>query len=66
MDFAAGHLPGSLSIPLRPAFATWLGWLIPAGTPLTLLGETPEQVALAQRELSRIGLDRRWRGRPAG
>jgi glyoxylase-like metal-dependent hydrolase (beta-lactamase superfamily II)/rhodanese-related sulfurtransferase len=26
-EFAAGHLPGSLSIPLRPAFATWLGWL---------------------------------------
>ena len=27
-DFAAGHLPGSVSIPLRPAFATWLGWLV--------------------------------------
>jgi hydroxyacylglutathione hydrolase len=26
-DFAAGHIPGSLSIALRPAFATWLGWL---------------------------------------
>jgi hydroxyacylglutathione hydrolase len=25
--FAAGHLPGSLSVPLRPEFATWLGWL---------------------------------------
>jgi len=26
-DFAAGHIPGSLSIALRPVFATWLGWL---------------------------------------
>jgi rhodanese-related sulfurtransferase len=28
------------------------------GHPLTLLGETPEQVAAAQRELTRIGIDR--------
>ncbi len=27
-DYAAGHMPGSVSIPLRDAFATWLGWLI--------------------------------------
>lgn len=26
-SFAAGHIPGALSIELRPAFATWLGWL---------------------------------------
>jgi glyoxylase-like metal-dependent hydrolase (beta-lactamase superfamily II) len=56
--FAAGHVPGSLSFGLEDSFVTYLGWLLPAGTPLTLLGETPEQVALAQRELSRIGLDR--------
>jgi len=28
-DYAAGHIPGSLAIPLREAFATWLGWLVP-------------------------------------
>jgi hydroxyacylglutathione hydrolase len=27
-DFAAGHVPGSVSIVLRPAFASWLGWLL--------------------------------------
>jgi glyoxylase-like metal-dependent hydrolase (beta-lactamase superfamily II)/rhodanese-related sulfurtransferase len=27
IEFAAGHLPGALSIELRSAFATWLGWL---------------------------------------
>ena len=56
--FAAGFLPGSFSFPLDGSFATYLGWLIPRGTPVTLLGETPEQVALAQRELARIGIDR--------
>jgi hydroxyacylglutathione hydrolase len=56
--FAAGHLPGTLSFDLDGSFATYLGWLIPWGTPLTLLGQTPEQVAEAQRELVRIGIDR--------
>jgi hydroxyacylglutathione hydrolase len=26
--FAEGHIPGSLSIALRPAFASWLGWMV--------------------------------------
>ncbi|NUT33420.1 MAG: MBL fold metallo-hydrolase [Hamadaea sp.] len=56
--FAAGHVAGTLNFGLDGSFATYLGWLIPWGTPLTLLGETPEQVAQAQRELVRIGIDR--------
>ncbi|HEX6872941.1 MAG TPA: MBL fold metallo-hydrolase [Micromonosporaceae bacterium] len=56
--FAAGHVAGTLNFGLDGSFATYLGWLIPWGTPLTLLGETPEQVAEAQRELTRIGIDR--------
>ncbi|MGZ4624556.1 MAG: rhodanese-like domain-containing protein, partial [Blastococcus sp.] len=39
-------------------FVTYLGWLLPWGTPVTLLGETAEDVAEAQRELVRIGIDR--------
>src|SRR6266487_2141483 len=56
--FAAGHVPGTLSFSLDGSFATYLGWLIPWGMPLTLLGETSGQVAEAQRELARIGIDR--------
>jgi hydroxyacylglutathione hydrolase len=56
--FAAGHVPGSLSFPLGGAFATHLGWLLPDGARLTLLASTPGQVAAAQRELARIGVDR--------
>jgi len=56
--FAAGYLPGTFSFPLDGTFATYLGWMIPWGTPLTLLGESAEQVAQAQRELVRIGIDR--------
>ncbi|MBW0119530.1 rhodanese-like domain-containing protein, partial [Pseudonocardia abyssalis] len=56
--FAAGHVAGSVNIGLTGQFVTYLGWLIPWGTPVTLLGETPSQVADAQRELVRIGIDR--------
>ncbi len=56
--FASGHVAGTLSFDLDGSFATYLGWLIPWETPLTLLGHTPEQVAEAQRELVRIGIDR--------
>lgn len=56
--FAAGHAPGTLNFGLDGGFATYLGWLITWGTPVTLLGETPEDVAEAQRELVRIGIDR--------
>ncbi len=55
--------------------STWLGWLIDWGVPVTFLAQTPEQVADAQRELVRIGIDRpaaqatgepeQWAGDPA-
>ncbi len=57
--FAAGHLPGALNFELAIAnFVTYVGWLIPWGAPITLIGETEEQVADARRELVRIGIDR--------
>ncbi len=56
--FAAGFVPGTFNFGIDGQFATYLGWLIPWGSPVTLLGETPEQVAEAQRELVRIGIDR--------
>jgi len=56
--FAAGHVSGTFNFGIDGQFATYLGWLIPWGTPVTLLGESPEQVAEAQRELVRIGIDR--------
>ena len=56
--FAAGHLPGSFGFEYGDSFATYLGWLIPWGTPLTLIGETAGRLAAAQRDLARIGIDR--------
>ena len=56
--FANGHTPGALNFGLDGSLATYVGWLITWGTPVTLLGESAEDVADAQRELVRIGIDR--------
>jgi hydroxyacylglutathione hydrolase len=55
--FAAGHLAGSLGFELSTNFVTYLGWLYRWGTPLTLIGESMDQIAEARRELVRIGID---------
>jgi rhodanese-related sulfurtransferase len=55
--FAAGHLAGTLGFELSTNFVTYLGWLYRWDTPITLIGETPEQIAEARRELVRIGVD---------
>jgi hydroxyacylglutathione hydrolase len=55
--FAAGHLAGSLGFELSTNFVTYLGWLYRWGTPLTLIGDSMDQVAEAKRELVRIGID---------
>jgi hydroxyacylglutathione hydrolase len=55
--YAQGHLHGSVSMELRDSFATYLGWILPWGSSIALVGDTPEQVAQAQLALARIGID---------
>ncbi|MCM0619495.1 rhodanese-like domain-containing protein [Nocardioides bruguierae] len=59
--YPAAHVPGSISVDISGAFSTYLGWILPWGTPLTLIAGTAEDVAAAQRQLVRIGIER-----PAG
>jgi hydroxyacylglutathione hydrolase len=42
VDFARGHIPAALSIALRPTFASWLGWIVPAERPLVFV-RAPDQ-----------------------
>jgi hydroxyacylglutathione hydrolase len=56
-DFAAGHVPGALSIPLRRAFATWLGWLLPAQQQIVVLrnlNQDPDEIVW---QAAKIGYD---------
>lgn len=56
--FARAHVAGTVSIELGDPFSTYLGWTIPWGAPVTLIGDRPEQVTEAQLQLTRIGIDR--------
>jgi hydroxyacylglutathione hydrolase len=55
--FARAHLTGTISVEFGDSFSTYLGWVIPWGMPLTLIGESPDQIAEAQLHLARIGID---------
>ncbi|MFE7412934.1 rhodanese-like domain-containing protein [Streptomyces laurentii] len=56
--FAEGHVAGTFNFEVDGQLATYLAWMIPWGKPVTLLAESPEQLAAAQRELVRVGIDR--------
>ncbi|HEX5410090.1 MAG TPA: rhodanese-like domain-containing protein [Gemmatimonadaceae bacterium] len=60
-DFAAGHVPGVINIPLNRSFTTWAGWLLPYDRDLYLIVSGEEHLgsaARAARQLAMIGLDR--------
>jgi hydroxyacylglutathione hydrolase len=56
--FAAGHVAGTYGFELSGSFVNYLGWLYTWDAPLTLIGEDTDQIADAQRELARIGVER--------
>ena len=59
-EFAAGHIPGTLSLPFNRGFPTWAGALLPYDTDLYLLVDAPRPALLHQvlQSLVMIGLDR--------
>ena len=57
-EFAAGHVPGSLSNMLRPQFASWLGWLLPdPGTPLVFVAGDHQDRREIVRQCRNIGYE---------
>jgi hydroxyacylglutathione hydrolase len=56
--FAAGHVPGALSIPLRPSFATWLGWLVADDRPLVFVVDPDQDRRDLVRQALKIGYER--------
>ncbi len=52
--FAAGHIAAAVSIPLRPVFATWLGWTTGLETPLVFVrdaGQDPDEIVWQARKI---------------
>ena len=58
-DFAAGHIPGSVNIPLNKSFTTWAGWLVPYDRPFYMIAadRSVHGIDEAMRDLAMIGLD---------
>jgi hydroxyacylglutathione hydrolase len=59
-EFASGHLPGTLNVPLGRSFTTWAGSVVPYDTDFYLIVEEEGHDALDEtvRDLAMIGLDR--------
>lgn len=59
-EFASGHLPGTLNIPLSSSFVTWAGWLLPYTEDLYFIVDDLDDDGLIAmvRQLALIGLDR--------
>ncbi|WP_433258080.1 MBL fold metallo-hydrolase [Streptosporangium sp. CA-135522] len=56
-DFAAGHIPGAISIPLRAQFASWLGWLLEAVTPYVIVRNSDQDPAEICWQAVKIGYE---------
>jgi glyoxylase-like metal-dependent hydrolase (beta-lactamase superfamily II) len=56
-DFASGHVPGSISIPLSGDFAFWAGSLLGLSARPVLVAASDEQLAEARTRLARVGID---------
>jgi rhodanese-related sulfurtransferase len=55
--FAAAHIGGAISIPLRPVFGSWLGWLAPADRPLIIVRDRGQHPAEIAWQAAKIGYD---------
>jgi len=55
--FGASHIPGAISIPLRPVFASWLGWLAPADRPLIIVRDHDQDATEIAWQAAKIGYD---------
>jgi len=56
--FASAHVPDSLSIALRPAFASWLGWLVPDDRALVFILDRGQDRREVVRQALGIGYER--------
>ncbi|MGB9113498.1 MAG: MBL fold metallo-hydrolase [Acidimicrobiales bacterium] len=55
--FARSHFSGTVSFPLDTLFSTYVGWLIPADAPITLISPSEAELEAARVQLARIGID---------
>ncbi|HLY18159.1 MAG TPA: MBL fold metallo-hydrolase [Bryobacteraceae bacterium] len=57
-QFGAGHVPGSVNIPLSGQFAAWSGALLGLESDLILVAEDADRGAESRMRLARVGIER--------
>ena len=56
-QFAAGHVPGSVNIPLSGQFASWAGSILGLSSQPVLIADSPEQLSEARLRMARVGIE---------
>jgi hydroxyacylglutathione hydrolase len=56
-EFAAGHVPGSISIALSGQFASWAGGILGIRSRPVLIGDNDAQIEEARLRLARVGIE---------
>jgi glyoxylase-like metal-dependent hydrolase (beta-lactamase superfamily II)/rhodanese-related sulfurtransferase len=56
-DFASGHVPGSVNIPLSGQFASWAGSILGLSSRPVLIAGSAEQLHEARLRLARVGIE---------
>ncbi len=56
--YAKDHVLGTVNVEVGNSFITYLAWIVPWNVPITLVGDTQEEVSEAQRQMVRVGIDR--------
>ena len=57
-DYAAGHLPGSLSVPAGKQCAVYAGWVTPWGAELVVVADSEDDLDQLVAELGSIGIEK--------
>ena len=55
--YAAGHLPGTLTVPAERQCAVYAGWVTPWRSELVVISDSEAEVEAVERELASIGIE---------
>lgn len=56
-QFASGHVPGAINIPLSGQFASWAGTVLGLSSRPVLIAESDAQISEARVRLARVGIE---------
>lgn len=56
-QFGAGHVPGSINVPLKGQFASWAARILGLDTPIAIVAEDENLALEAHMRLARVGIE---------